>query len=450
MRGWVFRAEGFLSELFVTLTGGAFLTGLAVVLGAGPVALALLAALPFLAQAGQLVAPWLERRLGGRRRFVVPALVGARLLWLGPVALLLAGMHGEAAVGLAIAAVFAQAGLGMVAQNGWLAWVSELVPDNEQARLFGQRAGAVALATLVASPLGAWVLDRARERGEEPSGLAMLLGAGVVAGVLGGLTLTRLPDVAPRGGPAAPEAGAGTWRRLGSDPTFRRILLLFGSWNAAIGLPAPFWIYYMIERLGWSFSLVILHGCLVLAVRLLCNGWWARTLEAVGSRRVLIACGFLLALNPVWWLVASREVPWPLWCECLLSGFAWTGFNQAAFIQPIAALRPSDRSRGLALFHVTSGAALFVASLLGGAVLSFADEADEAFLGLFGASALLRAGVALWALRLTEPGVSVRAFFVDFVGSGMLRRPAGRLGALWVLRRRRRSGAGEESGEEAP
>ena len=68
--------EGFLGEVFVTLTGGVFLTGLALLLGAGPVALALLSALPFLGQVGQLAAPPLERRLGSRRRFVVPAMIG--------------------------------------------------------------------------------------------------------------------------------------------------------------------------------------------------------------------------------------------------------------------------------------------------------------------------------------------------------------------------------------
>jgi len=433
MQAWTFRAEGFLSEIFVTLTGGAFLTGLAVALGAGPVALALLAALPFLAQVGQLGAPILEQRLGGRRGFVVGLLTLARLLWLAPVALLLAGMRGEWAVSVAVGAVFVQALFGMVAQNGWLAWVADLVPQAQQVTLFGHRAWAVALATLVASPIGAVLLDAGRETGEEGPVLAGLLGVGIVAGVAGALTLRRLPDAAPAARDRA--AGVAVWRRLLQGREFRRVLVLFGAWYGAIGVSAPFWTLYMLNHLGWSFKLAILHTCIVLVIRLTCNGAWVRAIERVGSRKVLIATGFMLASNPVWWLVATRESSWPLWIEAVVSGVAWTGFNQAAFIQPMATLAPEDRSRGLGMFHVVTGAILFAASMLGGVFLNAADEAGWAFLAVFGASAVLRVVTAITTLRLTEPGVSVRGFFVDFVGSGVLRRPAGRLGAfLWSRR----------------
>ncbi|MCA9557215.1 MAG: hypothetical protein KC583_01515, partial [Myxococcales bacterium] len=206
------------------------------------------------------------------------------------------------------------------------------------------------------------------------------------------------------------------------------VLGLFTAWNIAIGLPAPFWALYMLDRLEMSFFLVTLHTVVVLLVRLPVNAAWSRVIERVGSRRVLIACGSSVALIPLIWLVPTPDLVWPLYLEAVFSGVIWTGFNQAAFIQPMAALDPPDRSFGLALFGVCTGAALFAAALAGGALLETMGAAEpSSFYVLFVASSILRATTAVFALRLTEPGITMRAFFVSFVGNGVLRRPAGRV-----------------------
>lgn len=418
-------AEGFASEVFVTLTGGAFLTGLALHLGAGPIALALLASLPFLCQSAQLAAPMLERRLGSRRRFVVPAAFAARLLWLVPAALAALNARGDLALGAAIAAVLVLSLLGMVAQNGWIAWLADLVPGERQVALFGRRAWAVSAATLVATPCGAVALDHLSGQGRAGLALGLLGCVAVIGGVGSTVALSRMPEVAHAPGT---ERLAPHLRRVTRDPAFRRVLALFSLWHTAIGLPAPFWALYMINMLDMSFLLITVHVILSLTLRLLTSNAWARLIERVGSRRVLIACAFVLTFNPVLWLLAKPDTLWPIWLEGCVSGVAWTGFNQAAFIQPIAILAPRDRSVGLAIFSLVTGAALFAASLTGGVVLEVLGGARGAFLLLFVVSAALRAVTGVAALRLSEPGVSLRAFFVSFVGHGMLRRPAGRLG----------------------
>src|SRR4051794_36006171 len=63
-------AEGALSNIHVTVCGGAFVTGFALLLGAGDFELGLIAALPFIGQLFQFVGAYLEERLGERRRLV--------------------------------------------------------------------------------------------------------------------------------------------------------------------------------------------------------------------------------------------------------------------------------------------------------------------------------------------------------------------------------------------
>ncbi len=424
-----FRLEGFFSELFVSLTGGAFLTGTALALGATPLSLALLAAVPFMAQVGQLIAPWLEQRLGSRRRFVIPALALARGIWMLPVVLLALGLKGALPLTLAILSIGLMSLLGMVAQNGWMTWMMDLIPTGDRLRHFGHRAWSVSLAMLLITPAGALALDGYKEQGQESFGLMLLGAVGVVFGLMGALSLAGVPDKAPEA--ADPEPLPAVFRRLTQRKGYRRVLVLFGLWHGSVGLPAPFWTLYMLQHLGMSFSLITIHTCLILIVRLLCGNLWAAIIERAGSRKVLIACAFFLSANPLWWVFAERDFYWPLWIEATISGVCWTGFNQAAFVQPIAGLKLRDRSKGLAFFHVLTGLPLFVASMIGGLILEgLGAHKTSTFIGIFVASAVLRALTTLLALRLTEPGTTVRAFFVSFIGNGLLRRPVGRAAIL--------------------
>src|SRR5687768_15353231 len=74
--------DGVFSRFMDTMTGGAFLAGLALYLGASTFIVALIAALPFLAQVAQFPAVQLLMRARNRRRIVVLASGFARGLLL--------------------------------------------------------------------------------------------------------------------------------------------------------------------------------------------------------------------------------------------------------------------------------------------------------------------------------------------------------------------------------
>jgi MFS family permease len=421
--GPLLASEGLLGEVFVTLTGGAFLTATARMLGCGPFELSLLVGIPFLAQLGQLLGPVLERRLGSRRRFVVPALAWGRSLWLVPVLLLLLGARGERAVDLALFAVALLATTAMVGANGWLSWMSEAIPGERRTRLFGIRSAAVAVGTLTAGQGGALFLDAMKARNLEAVGLAMLGAVAVICGVGSARLLLRVPDVPPR--PAPEESSWASVLRLLRTRGLQRVLGFFVPWNLAIGLPSPFWTLFMLERLHMSFTLIALYNSVVLLIRLLVNNPWSRVIERVGPRRVLIACSAGISLIPLIWFLARPDFLLPIALECVVSGVCWAGFNQAAFLAPLGSVTAADRSRGLAIFSVVTGAAFFLSSTLGGAILSQFGTGDFAgYHLLFGLSFALRAMTGFLALRLGEPGISAPVFFVNFVGYGVLRRPS--------------------------
>src|SRR5690349_12074144 len=73
--------EGALSNIHVSVTTGAFLTGLALLLGASDFELGVIGALPFVGQLFQFVGAYLEERLSERRRLVVLTAGISRALW---------------------------------------------------------------------------------------------------------------------------------------------------------------------------------------------------------------------------------------------------------------------------------------------------------------------------------------------------------------------------------
>ena len=415
------RAEGFLSEVWQSLSGPTFVTGLALWFGAGPLTLGVLVALPFVAQAGQLAGPLLERKLGSRRRFVVPAFALGRALWLIPALLCLSGMRGAmalhwVALSLLVMALFSSAGV-----NGWTSWMADVVVPAQRGRFFGARTAAVTLATMVLVPAGGIGLDAMRAQGREGLGHGLLAAAAALAGCLGGLLLLRLPDAVPA--VLAPATSESLTRRLWRRRGFRRVIALFSLWNISIGMPAAFWTVYMLHYLQMSFFLVTIHASLILGVRVLCTGLWSRLIDQVGSQRVLVASAFGAALIPLLWFLPGPGRIWPIWIEACISGFFWTGFGQSAFLQPIIVLGPEERSRGLALFNVVTGAAMFLASVLGGAVVHVTGtHAIQSYLTLFGVVTALRLCTALLALRYTEPGVAPHRFLFHFYGAAMLGR----------------------------
>lgn len=63
--------EGAFATVHIGLTGGAFLTGYALMLGAGDVSLGVLAAIPFATQVFQLASAYLTARTGKLKIFAV-------------------------------------------------------------------------------------------------------------------------------------------------------------------------------------------------------------------------------------------------------------------------------------------------------------------------------------------------------------------------------------------
>jgi MFS family permease len=388
-------AEGLLAEVVGACAGGGVLTAWALWLELPPVLIGLLGALPYAAQIVQLPAAWVSRRIGSRRH-AIWAVGLSRQAWL-PLAFI-PWLPFPRAVFLGC--VLASAGLGVAGNNGWTAWMGDLVPDRIRGRYFGRRSALCALAACAGSLAVGVILDK--------TDAAVALPALSVAACVAGLATTLLMREQHDPGrtlPAAPRLDDAL--EPARDPLLRRVLAYQTAWSAAGGIAAAFYPLHMVANLRMTFALLALYNGGIAAAKFVAGPMWGKVLDARGERPILIGCSFALSLSPALWLVATPSRLWPLAIDAGLSGVCMAGLSLASFSLPVALSRPRSRAFYVAAISSAGGLAAAVGSSFGGALA----HAVPAPLSVFGAP-LLTAHVLFLAGGVARLCASVLALRV--------------------------------------
>ncbi|MFA5945056.1 MAG: MFS transporter [Candidatus Thermoplasmatota archaeon] len=323
-------ADAVLSRLMDSLTGGAFLAGLGLLAGADNFGLAMLAAIPFLAQVVQLPAVALLLRWQNRRRIVVwtAGLARGILLAIAVVLVLEPGWVRQDTLLLAMAAM---AVLAVVSTAAWNWWMRDLIPPSELGAFFGQRLRGATIVSLLAMLAGGVLLDWLSNRGDEALGYAVLFAVGGVAGLLGVVTLQRTPHFPPPPSPPAKQSLLLVPRALGQTSKPLLFSLSFSTMAASFAL--PFAAIYLLRSLEYSFVAVTVMAVVSQIAYLFGLRGWAYVSDRHGDRGLLAITMSVLALVLVGWAIAGWSAG-PLlttWLTILhfLTGFAMGGIELA-------------------------------------------------------------------------------------------------------------------------
>src|SRR5262249_46040776 len=319
-------AEGALSNIHITVCAGAFLTGFALMLGAGDFELGLIAALPFIGQLFQFAGAYLEERLGERRRMTVLSCGVSRSLWALLAALPFLTVLGTARLPIFLLVLaISQALIGITA-NAWTSWMSDLVPPRQRGRYFGTRNTICSITAMASSWLSGRALDQYRGARAEPFGYALIFGVATICAIAGVVVLRYQPEPPLR---RVERASVG---QLFSAPlrhaSFRTMSLAAAGWALAIGLPAPFYNAHGIQNLHWSFATLALFAIATSAVALITQPLIGRLQDRYGDKTVLVGCVIGVIVLPLGWVVATPTFWLPLWLNAIAAGIFWPGINQ--------------------------------------------------------------------------------------------------------------------------
>jgi hypothetical protein len=420
--------EGAFAQVFLTLTSGVFVVRFADRLGAGDDGLAVLTALPFLAQAIQGGTGWLLERFAGHRRgFTAWTLLLARLAWLVPAALAL-GLLGGAGFPVLLLSVLVSSLLATAGAHGWMSWMGDLVPAPVRGRYFGFRNAVMAALALATGSLAGLAFDALESR-RVGLGQAAAYGTASLAGVLAFVAILRQHHP-PSAAVAAREPYGRLVREAWRRPGALRILLFFVAWNVAIGAAAPFWVKYMDVTLRMDAAEIVLQGTIGPVVAVAMSRAWGRLVDRVGIRPVLLATAFCIATIPFYWLFARPGFLVPVWVDAVAVGVFWSGFNLAAFNLPLSVAGYRGGTVFLGMFSAVTGVALGLSCLAAGVVAEAIGPGPHDVLGLpltnlqvmFLASGCLRLASVGLALGLPDPRAKGVVFLVQFMGYAVRQR----------------------------
>jgi MFS family permease len=328
IRRLVFR-DGVCSRLMDTLTGGPFLAGLALLVGASNLILGLLAALPILAQVAQLPTLGLLLRVHDRRKVVVVTCFFGRSLLLGLALVLFA--QPRLLSGAVLLTFFAvSALLAVTATAAWNWWMRDLLPPETLGHFFGRRLKANTVAALLALLAAGWVLDQFGHAGRASDGYALLFGLGALFGLAGLVFLARTPHPEPPPSPPA-RRSLHILNDTLKQPSTRRLSLAFAAVATSVTFALPFVAVFLLRSLGYSYVIVTALTALSQLAYIAGLRGWGHLSDNHGNRAVLLLSIGLLAVVQAGWAAAGWHPGWTMlaWAALLhfLAGYATGGVD---------------------------------------------------------------------------------------------------------------------------
>jgi len=246
--------DGLASETMVSLTGGAFLVALALLLGASNIQIGLLAALPMLANLFQILSVMLVQRYQNRRAIAVYGIVLGRipLVVLGGLVLL----NGGTSVGTFIFFLLIHHLFSSISGLSWNSWMKDMIPERILGTYFSRRSSYTQTLNVTLSVLLALLLDfiRSQYPEYELTAFASFYIVGGTVGLIGSYLLSRAPE---------PQSYLSTERlttlfRLPlKNENFRRLLVFNSAWVFALNIATPFFMVFMLQGLALPLSYVI-------------------------------------------------------------------------------------------------------------------------------------------------------------------------------------------------
>lgn len=372
-----------------------FLPLLAVGLGASPALVGWLIALPNLAgNSLQVVFGALSERLRGSRWGFVLALVFAgRFLWVpvGALAMVGAGMaEGErgALLWALVALATVRAAAVSAAAPGWTDLMARVVPRRLRGHYFATRNLVAGAAALAATLVAGWLLRAT----SFPKGYVLLAAMATATGVASAVFLARSVRLAEAaeasgegggarepgrdgGGVPAPPPGRlpGAWpgaapaggrRGTAEPPAFWTWVGISGLLQFTVNVAVPLFPVYFVGALQGDEALWGTAQAASMLTTALSQRYWGRRVDRLGTRWVLTTSWLPAAVIPLLWLGAPAAV-WILPVN-LLAGWAWAGYNLAAFNMLLESAPQARRGRMVGVYNAVQGLATAAGPVLGG------------------------------------------------------------------------------------
>lgn len=418
--------EGAFAGLMGTLTGGIYLTGFALLLGADDMQIGLLASIPLATRLVLIHASYLIERKGERKPLLLQSARVGRSLWLliALLPFLTFGVMQNNRVWVFLALFGCYNFFGAISGLTWLSWLSDLVPEKFRGRYFAKRNAITSgLAMLVGVGAGEFLDTWKRLQPSRVAvGFAALFVIAVTCGWVSIFLLTKIPE------PPMKRAGEKEpFLKLlplpFKDRNFRELILFRMAWDLAYGVAGPFFGVYMLKKMALSYLSISILATIGSLASLLSMRPWGVLIDKFGNKPLLAINMVGKSIFPWLWLFTSPHTYWLLVVIHLTSVFD-AGLELASS-NMLLKLAPKERNWVyLAVYQISTGLLAAVAPIVGGTLaaalegtrLSFGFFSLEHLKFVFLLSGLLRFSTLFMLKRVSEAEAKSMSEVVEYLG----------------------------------
>jgi MFS family permease len=302
-----------LNAIYMASTGGMFLIGYALRLGADNVQIGLMSSIPMLFVVAQLMSAAMVEKGVSRRSLTILASLLSVISWFFIIMLpyVARRLPSEIQIYALIGVISLGAGFAHIATNARASWIGDLIPAERRGDFFGKIFMWAGLIGTILTALEGLVLDHVKAQGI--SGFTWLFIFGMVFGLVNTLLFIPQPDI-----PIATNGSAVKFRNMIKE-TFTNASLMGVMIYAIIWsmqtIAQPFYTTYILRDLRMPFVGLGILNAIPTITMLLSSPFWGRIVDRYGCRPVILAC-------TAWF------VPWPLvwiWLDSPVEVYAVTG-----------------------------------------------------------------------------------------------------------------------------
>jgi MFS family permease len=418
-------AQAMLASVYAASTGGMFIIGYALKLGADDVQLGLMSTIPMFAVVTQLLSAAIIERGASRRRMTIMAAManvsGWALIIMLPYAM--ARLSADVRIGALIGVITLVTVFAHMAGNARGSWLGDLIPEERRGGFFGKSMMYAGIIGAVFAIVEGRFLDYVKRMGI--GAFSWLFAFGMLFGIVNALLFVPQSDVK-----AEKHEHGGNLPVMILETLRNRALMVVVVYAALWSMQtiaAPFYATYSLRDLKIPFFGFGLVNSAVALTVLASGPFWGRVVDRYGCKPVLTACTLSLVPAPlVWFFVASPLAFYAVVGPVnLLVGLAIGGFSVALNTLVYKVTPSAGRSVQLALYSVLvvipAAPMPFVGGHLPGWLHALGIHADLHC--TFYASAIFVAAAAFASRYIREPGSRAATEMVSNL-PGHIRRPA--------------------------
>ncbi|UCB56456.1 MAG: MFS transporter [Candidatus Omnitrophota bacterium] len=412
--------DGALSAVMGSLAGGIFLMGFALkILNASAQQVGILASLPFFANLAQIFGSIIIEKTGRKKVLCFFSLLVSRTLWILVILLPFAifAPLTDSRIWVLVGVIAASSVFASLSGVSWLAWMSDLVPENIRGSYFGRRNMIASACGMVVVLLGGKFITmwEGRFSAQNAFGFILLFIAGLASGLAAVWFLWRIPETESTVRQEGKSLNFSLFFQPLKDRNFLTLILFVSAWMFAIQIAAPFYGVFMIEHLKIDFSNITIFGTFATLATLFMMKIWGPISDKMGNKPIIIVSGWILILVPFIWILAlPGKYYLPVLTAHLLSGAFMAGVSLSQFNILIKLSPKEGRSVYLALFAAITGFVGAVAPIVGGSISKMTEGINFNFYSynisnlqlIFLLSSALQILTIFFILKVKEPAAA--------------------------------------------